>query len=79
MITKKKLLAGLDDLAHLETGLVSLLNRHLYSALPFSNLGEIERTELQSYFQRQALLQTKSLETLGSLRSEIAKGSTDVY
>ncbi|MFA5270817.1 MAG: hypothetical protein WC412_00555 [Candidatus Omnitrophota bacterium] len=79
MIKKEKLLESLESLAALEKSKNPLLNRHVSSALFFSDLKPQERSAILEKFQKISVTQSKHLEVLGQIKEEILKNKKDVY
>ena len=79
MITRKKLLQNIDSAIELQKRLISLLNRHLASAITHGSLGAEERKSMMKRFQDMVLMYTKHSATLQSIREEILGGEENVY
>jgi len=79
MIKKANLLGKIDELLAMDKSIVPLLNKHISSSLFFSVLKGPERKAILDNFQKMVITKTKHIEALNSIRSEIAKGKSDVY
>jgi len=79
VITRKKLLQNIDSAIELQKRLISLLNRHLASAITYGSLGAEERKSMMKRFQDMVLMHTKHSATLQSIREEILGGEENVY
>lgn len=79
MIKKEKILQQIEELLNLEKRLIPLLNKHVSSTLPFSQINKNEQGKIIEQFQQFAVTKTRHLEVLGTIKQEIEKGKKDVY
>ncbi|MBI4432147.1 MAG: hypothetical protein HY592_01510 [Candidatus Omnitrophica bacterium] len=79
MIPKKKLVDRLGELMELERSLVPLLNRHMASSLPFSQVNEAKIKAILNQFQKCAITQEKHAQILKQMRQEIGAEKNDVF
>ncbi|MDD5439517.1 MAG: hypothetical protein PHS37_04960 [Candidatus Omnitrophica bacterium] len=79
MIQKEKLIKNLEELERLGKTALPLLNKHVSSALFFSDLGRKEQHALLEKFQAMTVVQTKHIEIIGQIKNEILRGKKDVY
>ena len=79
MVKKDKLLHQIDKLIDLEKRIIPLLNKHISSSLFFSNLKEDDRKIMAENLQNIAIIKTKHLDVLNSIKDETTRGKSDVY
>ena len=79
MIRKSSLLSSLSDLAEIEKMLIPILNKHVSSALFLSELDDTQRKQIKEQFQNIVITQTKHVESLNKIESEVEKAGSDVY
>jgi len=79
MIKKEKLLEGVDSLINLENSALPLLNRHLSSAISFSELNKDDHDKLMEEFQKIAVKRSRHIEILTQIKEEVLRKKADVY
>jgi hypothetical protein len=79
MIKKEKLLRGIDSAMDIQKQLVPLLNKHVSASVSFSSLSANEKEKMAEKFQSMAIMHTKHMDTLQSIKEEISKGASNVY
>jgi hypothetical protein len=79
MIKKEKLLRGIDSAMDIQKQLVPLLNKHVSASVSFSSLSANEKEKMAEKFQSMAIMHTKHMDTLKSIKEEISKGASNVY
>ena len=79
MISKKKLLTGVNEALGVQKRLIMLLNRHISAAVSFSELNAREKNDILEKFQAMVITHTKHAETLMSIKEEVESGEANVY
>ena len=79
MIKKEKLLRGIDFAMDIQKQLVPLLNKHVSASVFFSGLPGKDKEKIAQRFQEMAVIHTKHMDTLKSIKTEIAEGDGRVY
>jgi abortive infection bacteriophage resistance protein len=79
MIKKEKLLRGIDSVMDIQKQLVPLLNKHVSASVFFSGLPGKDKEKIAQRFQEMAVIHTKHMDTLKSIKEEIIKGGDRVY
>ncbi|MFA6636688.1 MAG: hypothetical protein WCV56_06265 [Candidatus Omnitrophota bacterium] len=79
MISKKRLLFGVDEALGIQKRLIILLNRHISAAVSFSELDVREKEDILEKFQSMVITHTKHTEILMSIKEEIESGEANVY
>jgi hypothetical protein len=79
MIKKEKLLRGIDFAMDIQKQLVPLLNKHVSASVFFSELPGKDKEKIAQRFQEMAIIHTKHMDTLKSIKEEIIKGGDHVY
>ncbi len=79
MIKKEKLIRGIDSTMDIQKRLVPLLNKHVAASMFFSGLPDKDKEKIAQRFQAMAIIHTKHMDTLKSIKEEITKGGGHVY
>jgi len=79
MIKKEKLLKQIELLEMLERRAAPLLSKHVSSTLFFSEIKKDERDKILEKFQSAIVSQTKHMEIIKQIKTEVSKSKKDVY
>ena len=79
MIKKEKLVHGVNSVMDIQKQLVPLLNKHVSASVFFSGLPDKDKEKIIQRFQSMAIMHTKHMDTLKSIKEEIIKGGGNVY
>ena len=79
MIKKERLIQQIESLIGLEKSAIPMLNRHISSALFFSELQSKERNMILENLQKMSIARSKHLEVLVQLKEDILNSKSHVF
>ena len=79
MISRKKLLRGIDDAIETQKRLVTLLNRHIAAAIAHGSLHAQEKETMLEKFHAMVITHTKHSAVLQVIKEDVLSGDSNVY
>lgn len=79
MMPAKKLLADIDSALGIQNGIISIMGKHMPSAIEYSDLGAEEKKEMLERFRERVMAHKKHLDTLLEIKQDVLEEGNNVY